>query len=102
MSKHTPGPWGIDAERHCYFVVASGKTLAEIFSPEGNDSFDARLIAAAPELLEALQAQDAAEKYIAENHDADNPFFEATYRCMLDSACILRAAAIAKAKGRGE
>lgn len=53
--KHTPAPWKIETERHNYFVVASGKTIAEIFSPFGNGSHDARLIAAAPELFEALE-----------------------------------------------
>jgi hypothetical protein len=62
------------------------------------DEANARLIAAAPELLEALEAQESAELWIAEN-DQESPFFEATYTAMLESAGQLRRAAIAKAKG---
>ena len=71
MSKHTPGPWdvshgydgsiSVDTVNHvrlnlttaCKVVVADicNHEMAESFSSEAN----ARLIAAAPELLEALE-----------------------------------------------
>ena len=53
MSKHTPGPW------HCHEKVGvytkDGKLVASIHTPISDRSHDARLIAAAPELLEALR-----------------------------------------------
>ena len=58
---HTAGPWrvvlgkGPESEIDCWIETGSGATLAQIFpicdSPENN----ARLIAAAPELLETLR-----------------------------------------------
>jgi len=67
MSKHTPGPWKAqlrdgyggqwEVERQ-WEVVATGETerwIADADSLTGCDEANARLIAAAPELLEALQ-----------------------------------------------
>jgi hypothetical protein len=48
-------------------------------------------------LLEALEEQEAAEKYIEEEQGSS--FFEETYPKMLDHAAALRRSAIAKAKG---
>ena len=56
MSKHTPGPWRYEYEPgYCgeLLAEASGTTLAE-FVTEPSEA-NARLIAAAPELLEALK-----------------------------------------------
>ncbi len=69
MSKHTPGPWkvrvtrffnvpdsgqylvvGTDAESICRMTASEGPEMQEQAMP------DARLIAAAPEMLEALEA----------------------------------------------
>ena len=65
---HTPGPWHWDSDpvkgdptgRVRYQVVALGKTITKVYysSYEGgltNAEHDARLIAAAPDLLEALE-----------------------------------------------
>ena len=65
---HTPGPWSWDCDpvkgdpfdRVRYQVVAKGKTITKTYysSYEGgptNAEADTRLIAAAPDLLEALQ-----------------------------------------------
>ena len=53
---HTPGPWaaGLFAGNHQASVhsEATGRTVALVYDP---DNADARLIAAAPELLEALR-----------------------------------------------
>lgn len=63
--KHTPGPWGI---RYDYVVQAQsfdGGRLVPVAQPygvngDGTDLFaNARLIAAAPELLEALEIAQA-------------------------------------------
>ena len=95
MSKHTPGPWGI--ERHYdpgyKFISAKKHTaLAQVVwcmededrSPECEAN--AHLIAAAPELLEALEALvlDESKEYIPTR--------------LWDAA----RAAIAKAKGQTE
>jgi hypothetical protein len=55
MNKHTPGPWRYDyAPGFCgELLAANGTTLAEFVSEPSEAN--ARLIAAAPELLEALQ-----------------------------------------------
>ncbi len=56
MTKHTPGPWYADEEQSVIdgivipFVHVDGKKIAEV-----NTIANARLIAAAPELLEALE-----------------------------------------------
>ena len=52
---HTPGPWFTETLSnigHCAIVDADGFTIADP-SPMGQDN--ARLIAAAPDMLEALQ-----------------------------------------------
>lgn len=56
MSKHTPGPWEIERRRS--FVTAIGPCVADEYAGSAwldVSEADARLIAAAPELLEALQ-----------------------------------------------
>lgn len=60
--KHTPGPWSFyddsnDGKTNRIEIVAIGKTVARIYhSVPEEDLPNARLIAAAPELLEALIA----------------------------------------------
>ena len=62
MSKHTPGPWapghpGQDDDRHVVCSLSEGWSVVALqadpakYEPEA----DARLIAAAPELLESLE-----------------------------------------------
>lgn len=59
---HTPGPWTIKNEESpldfemdlC--VMAGEKTICHFFDSTPNDYVNACLIAAAPDLLEALQA----------------------------------------------
>ena len=55
---HTPGPWQIDETRRAIPVVAGLKTLALVLHqslPEAENLADARLIAAAPDLLAVLK-----------------------------------------------
>ena len=57
MNQHTPGPWyemtkGNNEYQSAIAQEATGKTVALTYT--SNDA-DARLIAAAPELLEALE-----------------------------------------------
>lgn len=62
MSKHTPGPWKFyddsnDGKTNRIEIVAIGKTVARIYhSVPAEDLPNARLIAAAPDLLEACKA----------------------------------------------
>lgn len=57
---HTPGPWEImpgNTYRHPYHVEGGGWTVATIVANQhrdGDDDANARLIAAAPDLLNAL------------------------------------------------
>lgn len=52
MSKHTPGPWVVGNVGE---VVAGGTTLADVYGDDEQADVDARLIAAAPDLLAALE-----------------------------------------------
>jgi len=67
MSKHTPGPWRYDyAPGYCgELLAANGTTLAE-FVTEPSEA-NARLIAAAPDLLEALETW--LEQYSSEEYE---------------------------------
>ena len=59
-SKHTPGPWNIRAERYRFIhVYASGGGIAHLDTIDGEGAANARLIAAAPALLEAALMVDA-------------------------------------------
>jgi hypothetical protein len=65
-ASHTPGPWHWDSDpmkgdpfnRVRYRVVTTGKTITQCYysSSDEHAEADARLIAAAPELLDALLA----------------------------------------------
>lgn len=61
MTKWTPGPWkhydDSDSVTRRHEIVALGKTVARIYCSEPEvDPYNAHLIAAAPELYEALEA----------------------------------------------
>lgn len=74
--KHTPGPW---EHQHCHTAIVTGnQTLARVYHGEGrsfNESkANARLIAAAPELLEALieMVEDFSDRFDLES-SSTNP-----------------------------
>ena len=55
MSKHTPGPWHTAGEQGVQIRSAKDQ-IAKVWTMRGNEwKANARLIAAAPDLLEALQ-----------------------------------------------
>lgn len=64
-TKHTPGPWSIGESRDHRIAVCGGHfiigVLEGIYQPRGNA--DARLIAAAPDLLAACQDLDCPELF---------------------------------------
>lgn len=77
---HTPGPWSVDlSNRNSVTVRDNNYPVAEMWLSDGRHHANARLIAAAPELLEALQLLDQAhngpwdgaeqERYIAIAND---------------------------------
>ena len=53
--KHTQGPWKIDTSFGELEVVSDAYGVAKIVSNCGKETANARLIAAAPEMLEALE-----------------------------------------------
>ena len=60
MSKHTPGPWAVEVDKHGEVTVYEAVTLQNIdickMGGNTNDGSNARLIHAAPDLLEVLKA----------------------------------------------
>jgi len=67
MSEHTPGPWFIYKDEHEFVIlqnrpVKNATAIAIVYSDDKPDEANARLIAAAPELLEALKK---AREYVA-------------------------------------
>ena len=58
--KHSPGPWSIGPEiqngRFAGVTIKASATVAVVTSGCGSQEANARLIAAAPELLEALKS----------------------------------------------
>ncbi len=77
MSKHTPGPWevfeGYDDDNPQYTIEAHGSTIAHIRestrNPHPEDT--ACLIAAAPDLLEALQKLSIVMRELHDHWDND-------------------------------
>ncbi|GGD58701.1 hypothetical protein [Croceicoccus mobilis] len=62
MTEHTPGPWSLDEndirdEAQAVLTDRFGGTVADVFTGHrhGECEANARLIAAAPELLDALE-----------------------------------------------
>ena len=95
MAGHTPGPWHIEGRRGDAYWLSAGinahrdgpETYVGLFDPEPeNAEANARLIAAAPDLLEALKA------CVVDLDDSGQPSAGAA----LEAA----ANAIAKAEGR--
>ena len=113
MSKHTPGPWHQSDSTHTtkgHAVCAGERVIARVVGlgyPVGTGwspqfDADARLIAAAPELLAALQAINAALTQPVQFSGSD-----ATGTCnILRGDCQVAAsiarAAIAKATGESD
>ena len=56
MAEHTPGPWEYWSTRSKRIWVIAQQTTGPVICETRTSEADARLIAAAPELLSALQA----------------------------------------------
>ena len=96
MSGHTPGPWLVEG-RTVYALNDDGYNrfsalVQDAHTPGDELEANARLIAAAPELLEALE--DIANDY-AERFDMDSQSTNPGMKVVVENA----RAAIAKARG---
>lgn len=76
--KHTPGPWKIKQNAPCEILSSDGYTdRVAIINPDlGNSNWmqDARLIAAAPDMLEVLEKVQTLVN--GSNYDNDNKRLE--------------------------
>lgn len=73
--KHTPGPWGIEQytpneqavdENTHYSIIAGSTSVATLIELSEETEANAKLIAACPDMLSALQAAIAlADKYLS-------------------------------------
>jgi len=114
MSKHTPGPWALSSGAS-HVIAACGGGICKLDSIHGayqDQAANARLIAAAPDLLEAckvfeewLRREDEGPQYPA-GTDRDSPGGHEIWRAwyygnldLCDRAQVLARAAIAKAEG---
>ena len=89
MSKHTPGPWKLD--RNSVLIPIAPYEWAEAY---GGTEANARLIAAAPELLEALRVFVSCSVTVSTEIDERGHRWTEAY---LDQALPIARAAIAKA-----
>jgi hypothetical protein len=92
-NKHTPGPWGFIYEHKRFTIDAPSlpvgqRDVAMTFGGTDQNEADARLIAAAPELLECLQ-------YLIQGKPG-----EAQFDRFYDERVKAARAAIAKATGK--
>lgn len=86
-TKHTPGPWVVDPKRSLRVIAVGDETVASCGASDlirGSWEANAALIAAAPELLEALEDYVKVHEFLGH---ADRPHYQAAIK------------AIAKAKG---
>ena len=105
MSKHTPGPWR--NEHDFASICKDNQTLARLYYGEGRSEFEseanAKLMAAAPEMLEALEAIVEHAKSMQDAWDTDgnqpNTKMHGLAVCLNNRAGDLIEKAIAKAKG---
>ena len=110
-AKHTPGPWEVQEGAECCFhrgnrysitlPIDRGitETIAEVWpGSDERDKADALLIAAAPDLLEALETITL---YLAEAHAEDKAVDHyGDETCSYCEGIKAAEAAIAKAKGK--
>jgi len=89
-TKHTPGPWQTD----CYLTVRTqqGTSIAQALSKYttlDEAPHNARLIAAAPELLDALRKADAwvAQYHTLSGHERASECMSRVIRAALTKAC---------------
>lgn len=104
MSDHTPGPWVEFCDQGSTVAIMPAGRDGDVcvFSDPYPTPANARLIAAAPDLLEAAQLLEVAEderQYCEECEGEGEPEACGTCFPMFDDARVKRRLAIAKAKG---
>jgi hypothetical protein len=80
MTNHTPGPWTIESgvSNRVYLLNnAKGHAIGEIIFAETRRPADARLIAAAPELLNILQTIASSNIVMGVMHEKYRDFIRA-------------------------
>ena len=100
-AQHTPGPFDILADERGITIKAGAQLIARMAAH--NDLDNAQLFAAAPDLLAAAEAWDAAEDARNDCPECDNEGpWEHCEPCSdrFGDAIDLRHAAIAKARGQ--
>lgn len=107
--KGTPGPWEMKKEKGEpeWFVFQKGSmkkiyggTIRTPVAEEINNKHDAKLISAAPELLEALQKMIGCIEYYASLKESDQPNIEDWAYANNSAEVEMSRAAIAKALGK--
>jgi len=101
-TQHTPGPWdyedGLTISDKSGFHIALVNQYASSFGDDQHKA-NARLIAAAPDMLHALQYQLDLMQWI-ETADTESPFYEQTMTLRLNTGRDYMELAIAKATGK--
>jgi hypothetical protein len=87
-TEHTPGPWTLDTCWNGWMLLANGRDVTT--EPFDCEYADARLIAAAPDLLATLQALHACHRGFSSSPD---------WGALDDEARAAAESAIAKATG---
>lgn len=109
MSNHTPGPWSKTVskvkrnEGQLIVVASTGLLIATINDQKFECDDNARLIAAAPDLLAAAQKLEAAETFHANCTECEGEEVpKLCEKCFphFDDARVMRRLAIAKATGK--
>jgi hypothetical protein len=105
ITKHTPGPWRLGQQRFTDFVMIEGpkgqvtgwkqEMIGEVCWVSEEDKANARLIAAAPELL------DLAKEALAQLEKMDFTLSANWNGSIKTNVALLLDAVIAKAEGRG-
>lgn len=101
-AKHTPGPWWLDQERGWIIQKPDALTTYVIAEMQSSRNADGQLLAAAPDLLAAHLAWEAAEDARNNCDECDNEGpWEHCEPCSdrFGDAIDMRHAAIAKATG---